>query len=317
MGILYDKKIPKAQGGIKTKFVPAGPQPISTWDTSNAPSQPSMSQDNRTKAERDANMRLTKKVNTERISPLKQPLVYLADPLKIVGDFVQGLNPNRNIFPTTKEDRYKIALAKYYGGKGVATTSELGWSEYAPAAAGNVAMAAAVAPSSSIKSILNEAINPFWLEDDVITKAAKYSKPSVNNLKSFNVEPAIVPSVKADNSIVPITDRMRSRFKAQYNKATKPLPQNRTPYISRYEKPISKEQEIYESAFHTDQQSRFIDDRTVHLGPNGNILKNFRTSDTDVVRNGFSHNIISNTLWHGLIATSSDHNSQHSTTSGR
>lgn len=51
-----------------------------------------------------------------------------------------------------------------------------------------------------------------------------------------------------------------------------PLPKEMEPYISRYEKPISREQEVFENSFPAEQRNKFIDDRTVHLDSKGNVI---------------------------------------------
>lgn len=181
----------KFQDGGSKEFVPVGPQPKAPW-VNVAPKQTNVRQDNRTNREREAAQELAKKINTESISPLKQPLVYLADPLKIVGDFAQGFNPNRNIFPTTEEDRQKIAMSKYFGGKGdVKTTEEIGWKDYAPIAALNVGLGAAFAPEANLKSILNETVNPLAVEENINIPRIT---PEVREQLQVSRKPTIRPS---------------------------------------------------------------------------------------------------------------------------
>lgn len=72
-----------------------------------------------------------------------------------------------------------------------------------------------------------------------------------------------------------------------------PLPKNMEPYISRYEKPISREQEVFENSFPVEQRSRFIDDRTVHLDNAGNTIRDPRVPYTGPTRKhgGLLYNI--------------------------
>ena len=120
-----------------------------------------MSQDNRTNEDRTDNIELAQKINSSMLSPKDMPLVYLNDPFKIIGDFAQGFNPNKNPFPTTQEDAYKIAMADKFGGQGdIQTREQLGWKGYAPGAALNVGMASLVTPKVTLPNILNESLNP-------------------------------------------------------------------------------------------------------------------------------------------------------------
>lgn len=146
-------------------FVPAGFQPTNLgYPAPKTVAQ--IAQDNRSNQERNQNIALANKINNSNVVAWKdKPLVYLNEPFKIMGDFVDpfiGMN-NNNPFPTSREDARKIAMSDEFGGKGdIPTKSELGWQEYAPGAAMNVGMATLTATNpAKLGSVMNESVNPF------------------------------------------------------------------------------------------------------------------------------------------------------------
>lgn len=122
-------------------------------------------QDNRTKVQRKADVKRADDINNASLSPLQRPLVYLANPNKILGDaidpFVNASETlTKNPFPTSKEDARKIAeinTSNRIGKSGEALDNAFG---YVPDAAINTAMGAAFSPTSSMRGILNETLNP-------------------------------------------------------------------------------------------------------------------------------------------------------------
>ena len=106
-----------------------------------------------------------RELSQEDISLMERPLVYLANPLKIIGDLAQPFidkseTLNNNPFPTSEEDAIKINKMRHLSSNLIEDKLKMGLKDYAPEAAINTAMGAAFAPRASLSNILNETINP-------------------------------------------------------------------------------------------------------------------------------------------------------------
>ncbi len=120
--------------------------------------QTTVSQDNLTPKQREEYSNAMEKVHNEPLGVGDRPLIYLANPGKILGDIgIKGM-------PTSEEDRQKINLNRYNpvqsGREQFKNNLEMGLG-YVPKATANLALGAAFAPESAgMRGILNETLNP-------------------------------------------------------------------------------------------------------------------------------------------------------------
>lgn len=157
-----------------------------------------VSQDNLTPQKRKEYNDAMEKVHNESLGIGDRPLIYLADPSKIIGDLgVKGFN-------TSEEDRQKINLNRYNPvqsrSEQFKNNIEMGLG-YVPEATANVAMATVFAPESAgIRGILNETLNPLAGIKNYSTNIVEDATPSYGlkeKAKQFFTGRAIVPPTRS------------------------------------------------------------------------------------------------------------------------
>jgi predicted GNAT family acetyltransferase len=138
-----------------------------------------VSQDKLTPQQRREYSDAMDKVQNEPLKAGDMPLIYLADPDKIIGDLgVKGFN-------TSEEDRQKINLNRYNpaqsGYEKFKNNLEMGIG-YVPEASLNLAMGAAFAPQSAgVRGILNETLNPLAGSSDNLIRLKSAANRFINN----------------------------------------------------------------------------------------------------------------------------------------
>ena len=173
---------------------------------------PTISQDNRTPEQRKQANEYADKVNNASLSLLERPLVYLANPLKLLGDVLDPVIENtptltRNPFPTSKEDAIKAAQITYRPNTSLSDrlTEKLDMGvDYVPEATLNTALGLATAPRMTVGSVANEILNPVaGLENTVVNKpSSSFVEAAVDpgvrqTLKNLNDELGIVNTASA------------------------------------------------------------------------------------------------------------------------
>lgn len=123
--------------------------------------------------------------------------------------------------------------------------------------------------------------NPFEIATDVVNPVAmvEYIKGLPKDIKEGNYGEALLKGASMLPMVKGITKRALGKKKIRnapikkerpLTYAEKPLAEDMKPYLSRYEKPISREQEVFESSLGTKYQSKKTLERTVHLDNKGN-----------------------------------------------
>jgi len=127
--------------------------------------QPTVSQDKMSVDERQKANKAMEKVNKEQLGVLERPLIYLANPEKVLGDIgVPGME-------TSEEDRQKIMLNRYNtyqsNEERIKNTVEMGLG-YIPEATVNTGLAMVGMENPTIGKLTNEIFNPLAVNKSLI-----------------------------------------------------------------------------------------------------------------------------------------------------